>query len=169
MPLPCLAKPSHRLKAVCAFCKSLPYIIDLNLLSYADCLFNLRHKMNIKFLDLFKGPSTLPVIFIWNFKKIPLNTASSVTGYFQNARSFESEEAKFKSIMDDTAKQRAQTAFNLCRDFAVQVVMPFFTINHYKGEQDSNLRPSGYEPDSIIYLPLSQKYSPPKPHKPQVG
>ena len=45
---------------------------------------------------------------------------NSVTGYFQNVRSFKSEEAKFKSIMDGTAKQRAQTAFNLCRDFATQ-------------------------------------------------
>jgi phage/plasmid-like protein (TIGR03299 family) len=43
---------------------------------------------------------------------------NAVTGYFQNVRSFKSEEAKFKSIMDGTAKQRAQTAFNLCRDFA---------------------------------------------------
>jgi hypothetical protein len=45
---------------------------------------------------------------------------NAVTGYFQNARSFKSEEAKFKSIMDGTAKQRAQTAFNLCSDFANQ-------------------------------------------------
>jgi len=45
---------------------------------------------------------------------------NSVTGYFQNVRGFKSNEAKFKSIMDGTAKQRAQTAFNLCRDFAVQ-------------------------------------------------
>ncbi|SCW38306.1 DUF932 domain-containing protein [Mucilaginibacter sp. NFR10] len=44
---------------------------------------------------------------------------NSVTGYFQNVRSFKSDEAKFKSIMDGTAKQRAQNAFNLCRDFAV--------------------------------------------------
>jgi hypothetical protein len=43
---------------------------------------------------------------------------NSVTGYFQNVRSFKSDEAKFKSIMDGTAKQRAQTAFNLCHDFA---------------------------------------------------
>lgn len=42
---------------------------------------------------------------------------NAVTGYFQNVRNFRSEEAKFKSIMDGTAKQRAQTAFNLCRDF----------------------------------------------------
>jgi hypothetical protein len=33
-------------------------------------------------------------------------------------RSFKNENAKFKSIMDGTAKQRAQTAFNLCHDFA---------------------------------------------------
>jgi phage/plasmid-like protein (TIGR03299 family) len=43
---------------------------------------------------------------------------NAVTGYFQNVRSFKSDEAKFKSIMDGTAKQRAQTAFNLCLDFA---------------------------------------------------
>ncbi|WP_158995141.1 DUF932 domain-containing protein [Mucilaginibacter sp. L196] len=45
---------------------------------------------------------------------------NAVTGYFQNVRLFKSDEAKFKSIMDGTAKQRAQTAFNLCRDFAMQ-------------------------------------------------
>ncbi|UEG54874.1 DUF945 domain-containing protein [Mucilaginibacter daejeonensis] len=43
---------------------------------------------------------------------------NAVTGYFQNVRSFKNDEAKFKSIMDGTAKQRAQTAFDLCRDFA---------------------------------------------------
>src|SRR5476651_1256674 len=42
---------------------------------------------------------------------------NAVTGYFQNVRSFKSDEAKFKSIMDGTAKQRAQTTFNLCSDF----------------------------------------------------
>ena len=43
---------------------------------------------------------------------------NAVTGYFQNVRSFKSDEAKFKSIMDGTAKQRAQTAFDLCTAFA---------------------------------------------------
>ena len=42
---------------------------------------------------------------------------NAVTGYFQNVRSFKSEEAKFKSIMEGNAKQRVQTAFNLCRNF----------------------------------------------------
>ncbi|GAB2977428.1 DUF932 domain-containing protein [Mucilaginibacter puniceus] len=42
---------------------------------------------------------------------------NAVTGYFQNVRNFKSDEAKFKSIMDGTAKQRAQTTFNLCSDF----------------------------------------------------
>jgi hypothetical protein len=42
---------------------------------------------------------------------------NSITGYFQNVRSFKSDEAKFKSIMDGTAKQRAQTTFNLCNEF----------------------------------------------------
>lgn len=44
---------------------------------------------------------------------------NAVTGYFQNVRSFKSDEAKFKSIMDGTARQRAQNAFNLCKNFAV--------------------------------------------------
>jgi hypothetical protein len=48
---------------------------------------------------------------------------NAVTGYFQNVRSFKNDEAKFKSIMDGTAKQRAQTAFNLCRDLNQQVSM----------------------------------------------
>lgn len=43
---------------------------------------------------------------------------NAITGYFQNVRKFSDEEAKFKSIMDGTAKLRGQTAFDLCRDFA---------------------------------------------------
>jgi hypothetical protein len=43
---------------------------------------------------------------------------NAVTGYFQNIRNFKSDEAKFKSIMDGTAKQRAQTTFDLCSEFA---------------------------------------------------
>ena len=43
---------------------------------------------------------------------------NAITGYFQNVRTFKDGEAKFKSIMDDTAKLRGQTAFDLCRDFA---------------------------------------------------
>jgi phage/plasmid-like protein (TIGR03299 family) len=43
---------------------------------------------------------------------------NAVTGYFQNVRNYKDGEAKFKSIMDGTAKQRAQTAFDLCRDFS---------------------------------------------------
>jgi hypothetical protein len=43
---------------------------------------------------------------------------NAVTGYFQNVRNYKDEEAKFKSIIEGTAKQRAQTAFDLCRDFS---------------------------------------------------
>jgi hypothetical protein len=43
---------------------------------------------------------------------------NSVTGYFQNVRGYRDEESKFKSIMDGTALQRGQTAFDLCTDFA---------------------------------------------------
>jgi phage/plasmid-like protein (TIGR03299 family) len=43
---------------------------------------------------------------------------NSVTGYFQNVRSYKDEESKFKSIMSGTALTRTQTAFDLCMDFA---------------------------------------------------
>ncbi|WPU94703.1 DUF932 domain-containing protein [Mucilaginibacter sabulilitoris] len=43
---------------------------------------------------------------------------NAITGYFQNVRSYKDGEAKFKSIMDGTAKQRGQVAFDLCSDFA---------------------------------------------------
>ena len=43
---------------------------------------------------------------------------NAITGYFQNVRTFKDGEAKFKSIMDGTAKQRGQIAFDLCRDFS---------------------------------------------------
>jgi phage/plasmid-like protein (TIGR03299 family) len=43
---------------------------------------------------------------------------NAVTGYFQNVRHYKDDEAKFKSIIEGTAKQRAQTAFDLCRNFS---------------------------------------------------
>lgn len=43
---------------------------------------------------------------------------NSVTGYFQNVRSYKNEENKFKSIMYGIGRQRGQTAFDLCTDFA---------------------------------------------------
>lgn len=45
-------------------------------------------------------------------------TYNAVTGYFQNVRGYKNEEAKFKSIIEGTGKQRAQTAFDLCGSFA---------------------------------------------------
>jgi len=43
---------------------------------------------------------------------------NSVTGYFQNVRNYKNGEAKLKSVIEGTAKLRAQTTFNLCSDFA---------------------------------------------------
>ena len=43
---------------------------------------------------------------------------NAITGYFQNVRTYKDGEAKFKSIMDGTAKQRGRAAFDLCRDFS---------------------------------------------------
>lgn len=43
---------------------------------------------------------------------------NAVTGYFQNVRSYKNEEAKFKSIIEGTAKLRGQAAFDLCHAFA---------------------------------------------------
>ena len=43
---------------------------------------------------------------------------NSVTGYFQNIRSYKTDEAKVKSLLfGGTAQQRTQKAFNLCEDF----------------------------------------------------
>jgi len=45
---------------------------------------------------------------------------NSVTGYFQNIRSYKTDEAKVKSLLfGGTAQQRTQKAFNLCEDFAM--------------------------------------------------
>ncbi|QJD96028.1 DUF945 domain-containing protein [Mucilaginibacter robiniae] len=54
---------------------------------------------------------------------------NAVTGYFQNVRNYKDGEAKLKSIMDGTALQRAQTAFNLCTDFAKELSMNHIIIN----------------------------------------
>jgi len=44
---------------------------------------------------------------------------NSVTGYFQNIRSYKNDEAKVKSLLyGGTAQQRTQKAFTLCEDFA---------------------------------------------------
>ncbi|MFD0764540.1 DUF932 domain-containing protein [Mucilaginibacter lutimaris] len=44
---------------------------------------------------------------------------NAVTGYFQNVRKYKDDEAKFRSIIEGTAKLRGQTAFNLCKEFAI--------------------------------------------------
>jgi len=43
---------------------------------------------------------------------------NAVTGYYQNVRAYRNDDSKFKSIMYGTGNERAQTAFNLCADFA---------------------------------------------------
>lgn len=43
---------------------------------------------------------------------------NAVTGYFQNVRNYKDDEARFRSVIEGTAKLRGQTAFNLCREFA---------------------------------------------------
>ncbi|MCF0059873.1 DUF945 domain-containing protein [Dyadobacter chenwenxiniae] len=44
---------------------------------------------------------------------------NAVTGYFQNVRKFQDDEAKLKSIvLGGTGQLRTQAAFNLCNDFA---------------------------------------------------
>ena len=50
---------------------------------------------------------------------------NAVTGYFQNIRKFKDSEAKFKSITEGTAKLRAQSAFDICNDFAKTQTITF--------------------------------------------
>jgi len=45
-------------------------------------------------------------------------TYNSVTGYFQNVKSYKKDEAKFNSIMSGNALGKAQPTFDLCNDFA---------------------------------------------------
>jgi phage/plasmid-like protein (TIGR03299 family) len=56
-------------------------------------------------------------------------TYNAVTGYFQNIRDYKDGEAKFKSIFEGTAKQRGQTAFDLCLDFSKHLNDNFLTLN----------------------------------------
>jgi phage/plasmid-like protein (TIGR03299 family) len=43
---------------------------------------------------------------------------NGVTGYFQNVKNYKDTETKFKSIMTGNALGKAQTTFDLCREFA---------------------------------------------------
>ncbi|CAM3931593.1 DUF932 domain-containing protein [Mucilaginibacter galii] len=54
---------------------------------------------------------------------------NAITGYFQNVRSYKNGEAQFKSIIEGTAKQRAQTAFDLCMDFSKHISDNFLQFN----------------------------------------
>jgi phage/plasmid-like protein (TIGR03299 family) len=48
---------------------------------------------------------------------------NAITGYFQNVRAYKDEEAKLASLlMGGTGQLRAQSAFNLCTDFAAKGV-----------------------------------------------
>ncbi|SKB43671.1 DUF932 domain-containing protein [Dyadobacter psychrophilus] len=54
---------------------------------------------------------------------------NAVTGYFQNVRKFQDDEAKLKSIMlGGTAQLRTQAAFNICAEFA-RVGSAAFSLN----------------------------------------
>ena len=51
---------------------------------------------------------------------------NSITGYFQNVRSYKNDEAKIKSVLyGGTAQSKTQKAFNLCEDFAKGAIMEF--------------------------------------------
>ncbi|WP_158828970.1 DUF932 domain-containing protein [Mucilaginibacter lacusdianchii] len=54
---------------------------------------------------------------------------NAVTGYFQNVRTYKDGEAKLKSILDGTGRQRGQAAFDLCTDFAKELQVNHFIIN----------------------------------------
>ncbi|SJZ67759.1 phage/plasmid-like protein TIGR03299 [Chitinophaga eiseniae] len=45
-------------------------------------------------------------------------TYNAVSGYFQNVRTYKTQELKLNSIMNGTAQLRTQSAFNLCETFA---------------------------------------------------
>ena len=52
---------------------------------------------------------------------------NSVTGYFQNVRTYKNDEAKLKSLLfGGTGQMRTQKAFNLCECFAKGVMAEFY-------------------------------------------
>jgi len=54
---------------------------------------------------------------------------NAITGYFQNVRNYKDGDAKFKSIIEGTAKKRAQAAFDLCMDFSTHPSDNFLKFN----------------------------------------
>ena len=50
----------------------------------------------------------------------------TITGYFQNVRTYKNEEAKLKSLLfGGTGQMRTQRAFDLCEDFSKGKLMDF--------------------------------------------
>ncbi|WP_412467466.1 DUF932 domain-containing protein [Pedobacter sp. KLB.chiD] len=66
--------------------------------------------------DVYSYAMSAPSQLIDTAKGTLFGAYNAVTGYYQNARKFKDSEAKFKSIIEGTAKQRGQSAFDLCLD-----------------------------------------------------
>ncbi len=66
--------------------------------------------------DVYSYAMSAPSQLIDTAKGTLFGAYNAVTGYYQNGRKFKDSEAKFKSIIEGTAKQRGQSAFDLCLD-----------------------------------------------------
>jgi phage/plasmid-like protein (TIGR03299 family) len=66
--------------------------------------------------DVFSYAMANPSQLLDTTKGTLFGAYNAVTGYYQNVRRFKDGESKFKSILEGTAKQRGQSAFDLCLD-----------------------------------------------------
>ena len=64
-----------------------------------------------------------PTQLMYTTKGTVFGAYNAITGYFQNVRTYKDDEAKVSSLlMGGTGQLRAQSAFNLCTDFAAKGV-----------------------------------------------
>ena len=61
------------------------------------------------------------------FSNVYVKLYITVTGYFQNVRTYKNEEVKLKSLLfGGTGQLRTQKAFQLCESFAKAELMEFY-------------------------------------------
>ena len=107
--------------------KQLRKLIQLAMVPNKEVLENLQKHNDDEFSTCYKNICDSVFEYAMNNESQQMETTkgtvfgayNSITGYFQNVRSYKNEEAKLKSILfGGTAQIRAQKAFNLCEDFA---------------------------------------------------
>jgi len=104
-------------------------LIQLAMIPNKEVLHNLQEGKDDELSTMFKNmcntvyeyAMTSPTQGTETTKGTLFGAYNSVTGYFQNVRTYKDSESKLKSILfGGTAQLRTQAAFNLCNDFAAK-------------------------------------------------